>query len=481
MLRDARHAFGTDGTLASAVARRALGTGGDARATRGIGTRKGFATLFVFLVIVFGAIIVSMVQTASYSQAASGRESLARVRAYWAARGGVEMALSRLEKIRDESDNPAAYDMLDSMAQVADGDLDGSSWRVQSLQGGKEVPGPSDCAARINVGRVNTDILLSLEPFLSEDTSDAILDWLDEDDDTRELGAELGYYRGLRYPFEPRNGMPRSIAELELIAGVDPESVRGEDWNLNGLLDPNEDDGDVSWPPDNADGVLDRGWSGILTVYSVEENRGPSGEAKIELPVAKEGELVSRLGVSNDQAAAIVDYMQSVQGAQLTDFVRQTLPRLSQQAARARGATRQEIQRAGRVRDMSTEQLGKMLEETSILPPAILSYVPGRLNINTCEATTLEYLPMIEPELADAIIAARSSKTNGFENLAELLEVDGMSRQTLAGIVELLCVRSNVYELTSKGVDEKTGLEVEIVAVMDATRLPAALREVRVR
>ncbi|MFO0857951.1 MAG: type II secretion system protein GspK [Phycisphaerales bacterium] len=443
--------------------------------------RRGFATLFVFLVIVFGAIIVSMVQTASYAQAAAGRESLARVRAHWAARGGLEMALSRLEKIRDESDNPAAYDMLDSMAQVADGELDGATWRVRSLQGGKEVSGPADCAARINLGRVNSDILLSIEPFMSEDTVDAILDWMDEDDDTREMGAELGYYRGLRYPFEPRNGMPRSIAEMELMAGVDPESVRGEDWNLNGLLDPNEDDGDASWPPDNADGILDRGWSGLLTVYSVEQNRGPSGEPKLELPAAKENDLVTRLGISNDQAKAIVDYMDTVQGATLTEFVRQTLPRLAQQAARSRGATRQEIQQAGRVRDLSTEQLGKLLDETSMFPPEILSYVPGRININTCDATTLDYLPMIEPELADSIIAERSSKTNGFENLAELLEVDGMSRQTLATIVELLCVRSNVYELTSKGVDEKTGLEVEIVAVMDASTLPAALREVRVR
>ena len=36
-----------------------------------------------------------------------------------------------------------------------------------------------------------------------------------------------------------------------------PEFVRGEDWNLNGRLDPNEDDGDISYPPDNSDGKLD--------------------------------------------------------------------------------------------------------------------------------------------------------------------------------------------------------------------------------
>ena len=443
--------------------------------------RRGFATLLVFLVIVFGAVIVSMVQTASYAQAASGRESMARVRAAWAARAGVEMALARLEQAREENDTSDAYRALDSMTQVADGELDGTTWAVRSMQGGKEVAGPTDAASRINVGRASPDILLALEPFMSEDVADAIGDWMDEDDDTRTLGAEIGYYKGLRYPFEPRNGMMRSIAEMEVVAGVDPQDVRGEDWNLNGSLDPNEDDGDASWPPDNADGVLDRGWSGLLTVHSVEENRGPSGEDKLELPTAKEADLEKRLGVSNDQARAIVGVMESIQGVQLTEFVRTPLPRLAQQAARQRGATRQEIQQAGRVRDLSRDQLGKLLEECTMFPPEILRFVPGRLNINTCDAQVLDYLPAIDAELADSIIAERSSKTSGFENVAELLDVDGMTRQALANIAELLCVRSNVYEITSRGRDERTGLEVEMVAVMDASELPAVLKEVRVR
>lgn len=444
-------------------------------------SRRGFATLLVFLVIVFGSVIVSMVQTASYAQAASGREAMSRVRASWAARAGVEAALSRLEQAREENDTSDAYRALDSMSQVADGELDSATWAVRSLQGGKEVPGPTDAASRISIGRATPDILLSLEPFMSEDVADAIGDWLDSDDDTRTLGAEIGYYKGLRYGFEPRNGMMRSIAEMEVVAGVDPQDVRGEDWNLNGLLDPNEDDGDASWPPDNADGILDRAWSGLLTVASVEDNRGPGGDPKLDITTAKESDLVTRLGVSNDQAKAIVDVMDGIQGVQLTEFVRTPLPRLSQQVARQRGGTRQEIQQAARVRDLSREQLGKLLEECSMFPPEILRYVPGRLNINTCDAQTLDYLPQIDAEVSDAIIAERSSKSSGFESVAELLDVDGMTRQTLATIAELLCVRSNVYEITSRGRDERTGLEVEMVAVMDASTLPATLKEVRVR
>jgi hypothetical protein len=38
-----------------------------------------------------------------------------------------------------------------------------------------------------------------------------------------------------------------------------------------------------------------------------------------------------------------------------------------------------------------------------------------------------------------------------------------------------------VYIVTCKGVDERSGLEVEMIATLDATTLPAVIREVRVR
>ena len=51
----------------------------------------------VLWAIVLAAVVVSALQSASYSQAVAGREALARVRAYWAARGGVEATIARLE------------------------------------------------------------------------------------------------------------------------------------------------------------------------------------------------------------------------------------------------------------------------------------------------------------------------------------------------------------------------------------------------
>jgi len=56
-----------------------------------------------------------------------------------------------------------------------------------------------------------------------------------------------------------------------------------------------------------------------------------------------------------------------------------------------------------------------------------------------------------------------------------------MGRRQLANIYELLCVRSSVYVVTSRGRDARTGLEVEMMATLDRSRLPVVLTEVLVR
>jgi hypothetical protein len=49
------------------------------------------------------------------------------------------------------------------------------------------------------------------------------------------------------------------------------------------LLDPNENDGDASYPPDNADGILQMGWSAYLTVFGREKNVQSDGTPRINI------------------------------------------------------------------------------------------------------------------------------------------------------------------------------------------------------
>jgi hypothetical protein len=47
------------------------------------------------------------------------------------------------------------------------------------------------------------------------------------------------------------------VDEVRLVYGATLEILYGEDVNRNGILDPNENDGDVTLPLDNADGRID--------------------------------------------------------------------------------------------------------------------------------------------------------------------------------------------------------------------------------
>ncbi|GJQ30892.1 MAG: hypothetical protein HBSAPP03_27760 [Phycisphaerae bacterium] len=447
----------------------------------GSGWRKGFATLLVFGVIVFASIVIGVLQSSAFAQAAAGRESLGRVRATWAARAGVEETIASLEQSTENPNGTSAFAEMDAMVAVAEGQLAGATWRIATTDGKQEVLGPADAGAKLNINRMTKAQLMALEPFMSDDVADAVLDWIDADEDPQPLGAEATYYQSLEYPLSPRNAPMRSIAELELIAGMDPRDVRGEDWNLNGLLDPNEDDGDASWPPDNADGVLDAGYSAILTASSVDGGLSVSGQTRIDLTATDEGELVSRLKVTNDQAKAIVDYMAATPAATMADFITQDLNTLARRARGQQGGGGRGQPQQPRVESLTTAQLGALLDESQIGPPEAGARLPGKLNINTCPAEVLDFLPEIQPETADAIIAERSARPQGFTSVGDLLAVPGIGRRQLAAIHELLCVRSNVFIVTCRGRDAGSGVEVEMRVTLNRASLPLVIEEVVVR
>lgn len=89
----------------------------------------------------------------------------------------------------------------------------------------------------------------------------------DTDGDT-----EGGYYKMLPKPYKVKNAPFDTVEELLLVKGVTGRILYGEDWDRNGLLTVNEDDGDESFPMDNEDGVLNRGLYPYLTVHSHESN-----------------------------------------------------------------------------------------------------------------------------------------------------------------------------------------------------------------
>jgi type II secretory pathway component PulK len=428
--------------------------------------------VLVLGVIVLSSVAISMIQTSAYTEAVAGREALARVRAWWAARAGVEAAIAKLEYSTQNPDATDAYRELNDMASVATGALSESSYRVATWEGKKEVSGPADAHARLNVNVASRDDLLNIEPFMTEDIADAILDWIDADDDVRELGAEISYYQGLARPYEPRNAPMRSMQELELVAAVDVIDVRGEDWNLNGVLDPGEDDGDTSWPPDNHDGVLQAGWSGVLSTMSVEGTLGLSGEERLDLSSASDTDLISRTRVDRDQAKLILDYVDANSSAQITDFIGNSLAALGRAAG---------LQVPQGIQGLTREQLKSLVDECSVTAAGEGALKPGRINLNTAPRELFDSLVSVPSETWDSILSERDARPQGFASIIDLLDIPGISRQSLAQVAALVTTRSNVYVVTSRGLDHATGLEVEIRATIDRSSLPVVIQEIVIR
>ncbi|MFH1741363.1 MAG: hypothetical protein ABIH23_20355, partial [bacterium] len=128
-----------------------------------------------------------------------------------------------------------------------------------------------DECSKLNVNIATKEMLMAL-PQMTEEAADSILDWRDEDDTPNANGAESDYYAGFLEPYRAKNGLFDTMEEMLLVRGIFQNLFYGEDTNLNGLLDGNENDGDENHPSDNQDGVLDRGWSTWLTCYSYEKN-----------------------------------------------------------------------------------------------------------------------------------------------------------------------------------------------------------------
>ncbi len=437
----------------------------------------------VLWAVVLVAIVLGAIQVYALRQSVDARRQVARVRALWAARAGVEAQVAALTAATLSPDAQSPLTVQSDLEAAASGELQLARYDIQHEVPTGRLPGPADAHAKININTATREDLLLL-PDMDESIADAILDWIDSDDDTREFGAESGQYLGMRYPYLPRNAPFRSIQELELVVGVRPEFVRGEDWNLNGVLDPNEDDGDASWPPDNADGKLDAGWSGWLTA---ESESGPgwalSGQPRLDLTSANETDLQNRLGVDASQAQAILQAVQVNSELTLKDFIGTSLGDLAVGATGGASATLLSGQSA--VADLTRDQLKALLDEAWIGDPGApddpAKVNTGKININTIDEDTLQYVSRLSTAQIDALIVERQSRQGGFASLTDLLDVPSISQQTLAELYDVFDVRSNTFVVSSRGIDTGTGLQVEVVATISRVRLPVEIRRLTVR
>lgn len=356
-------------------------------------------------------------------------------------------------------------------------------------------------ARRVHEDRLNEiearAILLGL-PGMSPKTADAILDWLDSDEMLRKNGAESEYYTGLITPYRAKNGPLDTLDELILVRGVSRDLLFGEDTNRNGLLDANENDGDASAPNDNADDVLQRGWSEFLTILSREGNLRRDGRRKINVNQPSLNDLFNEVSAEfgDDIAALIVTHRlggQDVRPEGGGD------PSGNAAEAETRGGQMPSQPGSRRIlslydligAELTTEETGAALESPwTTDPDDMREYLPvvldtltthagpfieGRININAAPREVLLTVPGMTEALADVILASQSRQTAD----GATASVDA-SRSTTAwllteGHVDVAKMRQLDRYITARGDVYRT----QVIGFFDAgetvTRLEAVI------
>ena len=349
------------------------------------------------------------------------------------------------------------------------------------------------------------DSLLMSLPGMTQDTVDAILDWLDEDDEAREFGAEAEYYNTLATPYSPANGPLQTVEELLLVRGVTPTLLFGADVNRNGVIDPDEQQrfGVTADTP----GAF--GWAAYLTVHGAEANRREDGSLRIDvnqddLEVLYE-ELVDalgddlfasyiiayRIGGQSDSAAALLTSGATNNNTQAQDGGVWSADRLEELDLTGGGGTSLTqildlvgssvtIGQGDQARRYSSPIGSDPISLSAILPILMdalstqsAEVMPGRLNINECPAELLYGIPLLSEEVVQQLLEARSVDSDDPNRLYETWPlVEGLvTLEQMRLLTPLWTGGGDVYRAQIVGYFEATGVSHRADVVIDATSI----------
>src|SRR5437660_3627373 len=155
-----------------------------------------------------------------------------------------------------------------------------------------------DEASKLNLNTATTNMLLAL-PRMTPELAANIVSWRSSANTNPSGGAESDTYLRLNPPYLCKNAPFETVDELRLVYGAYLDILYGEDVNLNGVLDPNENDGAVSPPGDDQNGRLDPGILEYVTVYSHEPGTTTNGAARVAVTNATQlGNLLRSAGVN---------------------------------------------------------------------------------------------------------------------------------------------------------------------------------------
>lgn len=251
-----------------------------------------------------------------------------------------------------------------------------------------------DEASKLNVNSV-TSTVLQLLPGMTSDFASAIVGWRTPAGSDTAVSGSVSGLDGNTYT--PKYAPFETPEEIGMVNGADKTFLYGEDANLNGALDPNEDDGDKTLPSDNSDGKLDPGLLSYLTTFSREPNTQPDGTPRVDVshPLQNAGPLralLAKIPTLTAQSDAILSHFRpDSQIRSVMEFYASSGLKADQFAPLARALT---------------------------VTAATEKYIKGLVNVNTASQEVLAAIPGIGPDLAATLISARASRTTQDTNIA---------------------------------------------------------------
>lgn len=411
------------------------------RSTQPIETHshRGAVLLLTLITIAIASLTVASLLFRTRAEQGASSASQRGEQAYEAAMSGITQVMAMLK------DGPVDYEMwYDNPEffrhQVVCSD-ETEAWYFTVYAGDPDLPdgvryGLMDESGKVNINFASEAQLLKL-PGMTEELVQSLMDWRDPDDEAREAGAEIEYYAALSpIGYRARNGPILSIEELRFVKGFGAAVIYGEDANANGLLDPNEDDQEESFPSDNADGLLDTGLLGAATTSAYERNVDFEGKPRVNIngPIssgkeeeeeadeeagAKGPQGAKEAGLSEDSLTAMGFSAETVEFILLyradggkfkspLDLIdkKHTLRRNRSVPGGPSGKKGQKITSGISADD---ETLSLVLDKLTTASGGASRPWFGRLNVNSASEAALAAVPGLGEEVAKRIVEERAS------------------------------------------------------------------------
>lgn len=346
--------------------------------------------------------------------------------------------------------------------------------------------GITDESSKLNLNVAGESQLLTLlnavvgddEEIDPQAIVDAILDWRDQDAEPRGKArdTEGEYYRSLDKPYRVKNGPFDTVEELLLVKGVTARILFGEDFDRNGLLTANEDDGDELFPPDDRDGALNRGLYPFLTVHSYESNVSNDNRARIDL-FSSSVEVRDKLDRIFEDEPEVVEFIANVTGVHFNydddswDNNDENTPVMIRSPASLL-----------RARLLVPTSIGPMVHP-SASNPLTLDHLPilmdrttvrsenrtaGLINIITAPPLVLRTLPVLTDDEIATIVELRESLTEEGRATTAWLVTEGiLPLERYERLARYITSRGQQFTIESLGYADHVGTVTRLQVIVD--------------